>query len=80
MTSEEFKQARLRLGLRQKALGIIMGMVPQSINKIERGHRGPTVTQSAFLRYIVAHPPTPEDVEREAAIQGITPPPENASE
>lgn len=78
MTSEEFRQARLRLGLRQKALGMLMGMIPQSINKIERGGRAPTGIQAAFLRYICAHPPTDADFEREAAAQaGQSPPPED---
>ena len=78
MTSEDFRQARLRLGLRQRVLGVLMGMMPQSINKIERGRREPTGIQAAFIRYMLAHPPDDADVAREAAIMGqdASPPPD----
>ena len=64
MTSQEFKEARLRLGLRQRVLGRLMGLETiQAVSRIERGERRPTKIQAAFLRYIEAHPPTAAEIE-----------------
>lgn len=54
MTSEEFRQVRLRLGLTQAELANIMGTYAQHISRIERGDRAPTRQQEAFVRYIAA--------------------------
>lgn len=62
MTSQELREARLRLGLRQRALAKLMGMTPQSYNRLERGEREPTAQQAAFVRYIEAHPPSAKEV------------------
>ena len=57
MTSAEFRELRLALGLSQSALGKLMGMLIQDISRIETGRRAPTKIQAAFLRYITEHPP-----------------------
>lgn len=54
MTSEEFRQIRLRLGLTQAELADLMGTHAQHISRIECGDRQPTRQQSAFVRYIAA--------------------------
>lgn len=62
MTSEEFKEARLRLGLTQRVLARLMGLSFQAFSRIERGDRAPTLQQAAFMRYILAHPPSAEEI------------------
>lgn len=57
MTGAEFREARLRLGLKQWELAEIMGTGKNSISRIERGERNPTKMQAAFIRYILEHPP-----------------------
>ena len=57
MTSEEFREARLRLGLKQKELAEIMGTGKNSISRIETGERAPTKMHAAFIKYITEHPP-----------------------
>lgn len=54
MTSEEFRQVRLRLGLTQAELADLMGTYAQHISRIERGDRAPTRQQAAFITYIAA--------------------------
>ena len=54
MTSEEFRQIRVRLGLTQAELADLMGTYAQHISRIERGDRAPTRLQAAFVRYIAA--------------------------
>lgn len=54
MTSEEFRQIRLRLGLTQAELADLMGTYAQHISRIESGDRQPTRQQAAFVRYIAA--------------------------
>ena len=54
MTSEEFRTIRLQLGLTQAELADLMGTYAQHISRIERGDRGPTRLQSAFIRHIAA--------------------------
>ena len=63
MTSQEFHEARQRLGLSLRALARLMGMRFQGCSRIERGERAPTLQQAAFIRYIEAHPPTAEEIE-----------------
>lgn len=63
MTSEELREARLRLGLTQQSLARLMGMPRQALNRIERGQRAPTMQQAAFMRYIEAHPPTAAELD-----------------
>ena len=54
MTSEEFRQVRLRLGLTQAELADLMGTYAQHISRIERGDRAPTRLQASFIRHIAA--------------------------
>ena len=54
MTSEEFRQIRIRLGLTQAELAALLGTYAQHISRIESGSRQPTRLQAAFLRYIAA--------------------------
>ena len=54
MTSEEFRQIRLRLGLTQAELADLMGTHAQHISRIECGDRQPTRLLAAFIRYIAA--------------------------
>ena len=54
MTSTEFRQIRLRLGLTQAELAALMGTYAQHISRIESGDRQPTRQQAAFVRYIAA--------------------------
>lgn len=49
MTSEEFREARLRLGLTQKQLGKAMGMQQNAVSRIETGGAAPTKQQAAFI-------------------------------
>ena len=53
MTSTEFRQVRLRLGLTQAELADLMGTRPQHISRIETD-RQPTRLHAAFIRYIAA--------------------------
>lgn len=62
MTPQELAEVRLRLGLRQNAFARLMGMTPQSYNRLERGEREPTAQQAAFVRYIEAPPPSAKEV------------------
>ena len=68
MTSDEFRQSRLRLGLRQLELADIMGMTPQAVSRIECGDREPTRQHAAFLAYMEKHPPTRAE-RRETALR-----------
>ena len=52
MTSEEFRQIRLRLGLTQAELADLMGTHAQHISRIECGDRQPTRQQAAALRLV----------------------------
>ena len=52
MTSEEFRQIRLRLGLTQAELADLMGTRAQHISRIESGDRQPTRQQAAALRLV----------------------------
>lgn len=54
MTSEEFRQVRLQLGLTQSELANLMGTYAQHISRIECGDRAPTRLHAAFIRYIAA--------------------------
>ena len=54
MTSEEFRQIRLRLSLTQAELADLMGTYAQHISRIERGDRAPTRLQAAFVRHIAS--------------------------
>ena len=49
MTSEEFSQIRIQLGLTQAELADLMGTYAQHISRIERGDRAPTRQQAAAL-------------------------------
>lgn len=53
MTAAEFRAARLTLGMTQKALGEIMGMLQPAIAEIESGRRSPTKIQAAFIRLLL---------------------------
>ena len=68
MTPAEFREARLRLGLRQLELADIMGMTPQAVSRIECGDREPTRQHAAFLAYMEKHPPTRAE-RRETALR-----------
>ena len=54
MTSDEFRQIRIQLGLTQSELGEIMCIEQRALSKIETGKRQPTNTQAAFIRYILS--------------------------
>ncbi len=49
MTSEEFRQARLDMGLTQARLARIMGMPQPAIARIEAGKRQPTKQHAATI-------------------------------
>lgn len=52
MTPQDFRQARLRLGLTQEQLAILMGMRQEGIARIETT-RAPTKIQAAFVRHLL---------------------------
>lgn len=57
MTSAEFRAARKKLGLNQQELGILLGMPPSHISRLETS-RTPTHQQAAamaLLEYIHEH-------------------------
>ena len=54
MTSAEFRQVRLHLGLTQAEMAALMGTRAQHISRIECGDRQPTRLHAAFIRYIAA--------------------------
>lgn len=49
MTSEQFKRARLKLGLTQAGLGKRMSIRQPHISRIESGERQPTKGQAAHI-------------------------------
>ena len=49
MTSEEFRQIRIQIGLTQAELAVLLGTYAQHISRIERGSRAPTRQQAAAL-------------------------------
>jgi transcriptional regulator with XRE-family HTH domain len=49
MTSEEFRQIRLRLGLNQTELAARLGMTQPMVSRVERGEREPTNQQGAAI-------------------------------
>ena len=57
MTSEEFRQIRIDLGLTQGELGQIMSIAQHGLSIIETGKRKPTKIMAAFIRYIQATRP-----------------------
>lgn len=52
MTSTEFKETRLRLGMTQAQLGAFMGMNQAAIARIETT-RQPTKKDAAFINHLV---------------------------
>lgn len=50
MTSEEFRKARLELGLTQAQLAAKMGVNQSNISDIERGKHSPTRFQAKFIK------------------------------
>jgi len=56
MTSEEFKELRLQLGLTQAELGELMSIAQPHIARIESGARQPTKIQAAFLKHLATVP------------------------
>ncbi len=52
MTSEEFKQARLDMGLTQARMAKLMGMAQPSLARIEAGKRQPTRQHAAAIRLL----------------------------
>ena len=53
MTPQEFKEARLRLGLPQAELGRLMGMGQPAIARLEAGGQGITKIHEAFVRHLL---------------------------
>ena len=49
MTSGEFRQIRLQLGLNQTELADHLGMTQPMVSRIERGEREPTNQQGAAI-------------------------------
>ena len=49
MTSAEFRQIRLHLGLNQTELADRLGMTQPMVSRIERGEREPTNQQGAAI-------------------------------
>ncbi len=53
MTGEEFKAARVTLGLKQKELAEIMGVDFQKVSNIETGTIGVSKTMAAFMKHLL---------------------------
>jgi len=49
MTSKQYREARLRMGLTQSALAAELGMTQQMVARIESGKRQPTKQQAAAI-------------------------------
>ena len=49
MTSDEFKDVRLRMGLTQKQLGLLFDVPQARVSEIERGVHKPTRWQAASM-------------------------------
>lgn len=52
MTSKQFREARLALGLTQEKLGEIIGMPQNAVARIETGERSPTKQHAATMKVL----------------------------
>lgn len=51
-TGQDMRAARVAMGLSQATLALLMGATPQSISRMERGGRSPTLQHQASLALI----------------------------
>lgn len=54
MTNDQFRQARIKLGLTQKQLGRLMALSQARLSDIERGVRQPTKGHAAHIKNLSA--------------------------